>query len=402
MTYETENLEDQIHYVLQESTKYLGAELGIISQIEDNEYTVLDFYSTSPTELQVGQKFVLGDTYCSITLAEDSIVDIGHMADSKYNGHPCYALFGLETYIGVPIWIKGERFGTLNFSSPKPRKESFSEIDYDFVFIMGQLLSTALTRTGFEKELKGNNEKLEDQNAKLEQLIEENEGMMHMMVHDLKAPINNIKILSQMITEEEKPEEIHFSYLEKEVDKASQIIGELNYYHKLEHSKIDMKTEEIKTIELVQQIIASFENVAKEKSIKLNLISNLKDENIISDKLALTRILDNLISNAIKFSPFERKVDISVMKNGQGLELSIKDEGPGLTQLDKEKLFTRFQMLSARPTNKEVSTGLGLAIVKLLSEKLDINIEVESELGIGTTFILRMPVVKSNEDLVNV
>ena len=401
MTYETDNLEDQIHYVLQESTKYLGAELGIISRIEGNEYTVLDYFSERETELQVGQRFELGNTYCSITLEEDSIVDIDHMGDSMYNGHPCYALFGLETYIGVPLWIKGERYGTLNFSSPLPRKEKFTEMDYDFVFIMGQLISTALTRVNFEKEMKAKNDRLEEQNAKLEQLIEENEGMMHMMVHDLKAPINNIKILSQMILEEDEPEEMHFQYLEREVDKAGQLISELNYYHKLEHSKLDIKAEELSIDEIINQTIISFEKNAVEKSIGLHKNLDLNGVIITSDKLALTRILDNLISNAIKFSPFEKDVEITALMEMDELVLSVKDQGPGLSKNDKEKLFKRFQMLSNKPTNNEISTGLGLATVKLLTEKLGFDIEVESEEGIGSTFSLRIPAKRANEELLD-
>ena len=95
MTYETDNLQDQIHHVLKESTEFLGAELGIISRIEGDTYTVIDFYSVQPTELQIGQVFDLGNTYCSITYAEDNIVDIDHMGASEHKGHPCYEMFGI-------------------------------------------------------------------------------------------------------------------------------------------------------------------------------------------------------------------------------------------------------------------------------------------------------------------
>ena len=392
MTYESENMDDQIHYVLKESTLFLGADLGIISHINGDEYEVIDFYSVNPTELQKGQVFELGNTYCSITYQEDNIVDINHMGKSEHSGHPCYDLFGLETYIGVPIWINGERYGTLNFSSADPRNPGFSTADFDFVFIMGQLISTGLTRFLHEKELVKKNEKLKDQNGKLEELIEENRGMTHMMVHDLRAPVTNIKILSGMIEESVtgKDSELTFNHLKQELSKAEQLINELNYMNKLEHAEIRMEIEPLNVVGLLESVIDNYQGAAETKSLELRFMSDGHDHSIKTDKLALIRITDNLVSNAIKFSPFGKQVTIVVRQDQDDLIIEVRDQGPGFTELDRTKMFQKFQVLSARPTNKEVSTGLGLAIVKALAKKLNYRIEVDSILGEGSTFRIIM------------
>jgi signal transduction histidine kinase len=97
------------------------------------------------------------------------------------------------------------------------------------------------------------------------------------------------------------------------------------------------------------------------------------------------------LSNAIKFSPRERIVFIRIFKDGQKLCIAVKDQGPGLTQEDKEKLFTPYQRLSASPTAGENSTGLGLSIAKRLMEELHGDLWCESSEGLGACFIMELP-----------
>ena len=105
----------------------------------------------------------------------------------------------------------------------------------------------------------------------------------------------------------------------------------------------------------------------------------------------LKRVLYNLISNAIKFSPFEKEISISVIDTKNTFTISINDQGPGISEEDQEKLFTKFNKLNNKPTNNESSSGLGLYIVKKLLKNLHGEIEVKSILGQGTSFNLTIP-----------
>jgi signal transduction histidine kinase len=107
-----------------------------------------------------------------------------------------------------------------------------------------------------------------------------------------------------------------------------------------------------------------------------------------TDQTLLTQIIDNILSNAIKFSPADKEIFIELMRRGDRIIIKVKDQGPGFTDRDKEKLFGKFAKLSARPTGGEHSTGLGLSIVKKLVEILGGSISVESEAGHGAEFIL--------------
>ena len=106
----------------------------------------------------------------------------------------------------------------------------------------------------------------------------------------------------------------------------------------------------------------------------------------------LRQVLENLLGNAIKYSPERRSIFMSVRKGDGVLRLEVRDEGPGLTDDDKAKVFGRFQRLSARPTGGESSTGLGLSIVKQLVERHRGRVWAESKgRGQGATFIVELP-----------
>ena len=113
--------------------------------------------------------------------------------------------------------------------------------------------------------------------------------------------------------------------------------------------------------------------------------------NVIADRLYLTRILENLISNAIKFSPRHKTVVVSIEPNDDTVRIGVKDNGPGISEGDQQNLYMKFHPLTAKPTEGESSTGLGLSIVKSLAEKMKGQISCESKLGEGAKFILTLP-----------
>ena len=141
----------------------------------------------------------------------------------------------------------------------------------------------------------------------------------------------------------------------------------------------------------IEEIIKNFESTADAKNIKIILKYQCDATNIATDMNFLKRVLYNLISNAIKFSPFEKQIVVSVLDHQNNYEISVKDEGPGISKEDQEKLFNKFNKLKNKPTNNESSSGLGLYIVKKLLKNLHGKISVESDLGSGTTFNLTIP-----------
>jgi len=125
---------------------------------------------------------------------------------------------------------------------------------------------------------------------------------------------------------------------------------------------------------------------------------------VIADAVLLPQVLDNLVSNAVKYSPHGKNVFIRILPQAPNSQFSgnqattrieVQDEGPGLSAPDKEKLFEKFTRLSARPTGGEYTTGLGLSIVKKMVEAMNGRVWCESEFGKGATFIVELPAVRS-------
>lgn len=154
------SLNEQLNNALELTTKLLDMEIGIISSISEDSYVVRNFFPID-SGLSEGQVFELGNTYCSITLQSEDVVAINHMKESEYERHPCYATFSLESYIGIPILIDEEVYGTINFSSSQPKKEAFGEYDYMMIKLLGEWAAATIKRARIEEDLNEKNKRLE-------------------------------------------------------------------------------------------------------------------------------------------------------------------------------------------------------------------------------------------------
>ncbi len=144
---------------------------------------------------------------------------------------------------------------------------------------------------------------------------------------------------------------------------------------------------------LIDQAVARQTETAAAKTITLAIDPLPPDLNVLADQEALAQVLDNLITNAIKFSPAGSSVTLGATTGPrEWAHFTVRDNGPGFTEDDRGKMFKRYGRLSARPTGGEPSTGLGLSIVKRLVESMNGRIQLDSEAGQGACFTVRLPV----------
>ncbi|WP_373976418.1 response regulator [Chitinibacter sp. SCUT-21] len=175
----SESIQLQLQQALKLAAAYLDLPFGIISQIQNQEYRILSQVCPAD-ELQDGMVFELGSTYCSLTLQSDDVLQITQMGQSQYAGHPCYKSFALETYIGCPVWVDGERFGTVNFSSSIARAQPFDRSDEDFVMLLGRWIGAALQRQKREMALEKTSSLFQDLFAHISQgfVMQTGEGQL--------------------------------------------------------------------------------------------------------------------------------------------------------------------------------------------------------------------------------
>ena len=234
------------------------------------------------------------------------------------------------------------------------------------------------------------NKDLREKNIRLNQLNKEKDYLLHVVAHDLKSPLNQMAGLTQVIgLEEDRLSETQQNCLEK-IDtvsnRLSTMVDKILDIDAIEQKSKNLMLEETDLRELIGETVGDFESLARRKNITIRTDLNGQLRMVKVDKQYTLQILGNLMSNAIKFSPRDKDVVVTLSENDQHVVAEIQDQGPGLTADDKDKVFQKFQKLSAQPTGDEQSSGLGLSIVKKYVDAMDGKVWVESEEGAGANF----------------
>lgn len=215
-----------------------------------------------------------------------------------------------------------------------------------------------------------------------------------MAAHDLRNPLTSICGLSEMMLHMKLKEEEQLRFLKTIHEVGLQmrsLIDDLLDVSVIESGHFTMNLASGNLGELVQSRVDLFRFAAEKKHITMQIVPHVTPE-IRLDEARLGQVVDNLLANAIKFSPPETQVLVRTGQEGGKVWVAVTDQGPGLSVDDQKRLFGAFQKLSARPTGKERSTGLGLSIVKKIIDAHQGEIRVTSEVGAGSTFTVLLPV----------
>ncbi len=278
------------------------------------------------------------------------------------------------------------------------------------VFNEEQGKKVAVQQALFENDLaRKETERHKQQNIELAKALKETERLkkiaeeanafktelLGIAAHDLKNPLQSVMGFAQLIRE--NPKDVQRAYtaaeaIERAAMRMYKLIEELLNSVKIEASVFNLTKSRANVADLLCAVVEHNRPTAeaKRQSIELNLEENCVAE---LDVERISEVIDNLISNAIKYSPMGKQIMVTCKKmTNSNLLIAVKDEGQGLTEEDKQKMFGKFQRLSATPTGGESSTGLGLAIVKQLVELHGGTVWAESEgKDQGATFFVELP-----------
>lgn len=213
--------------------------------------------------------------------------------------------------------------------------------------------------------------------------------------HELKTPVTALKGFSETLLDgamEDK--EVLKQFLEIMLAESSRLdflVNDILELSKLEQKQVPMKVEEIN---ITEAVIATFQIVkqkADEKKMKLNII---EEDNlfITGDSSRFKQILANLINNAVVYTQEGGEVEVITKKEDDFAVIKVSDNGIGIPEDEQDRIFERFYRVDKARSRNSGGTGLGLSIVKYLVESLNGFITVESKLGLGTTFIVRLPI----------
>jgi len=142
----------QVTDLLELGSTYLNLDLGVLSEIDGSEYTIRNVVG-STDGIEPGDTLDITDTYCSLVYDADGPVSFHTSDDGSVKDHPVYREQGIESYIGVPVWVDGQRYGTLNFSQPEAREDPITDGEESFVRIMSQWIGKEMERQQHQQEL---------------------------------------------------------------------------------------------------------------------------------------------------------------------------------------------------------------------------------------------------------
>lgn len=261
---------------------------------------------------------------------------------------------------------------------------------------------SALLETEVQKrteELMEKTKEIEQKNESLTQQNTEITSMVNIVAHDLRAPLNKITGFIYLLNKsgelnQEQQEYLH--YIQRVTQHGNHLIRDLLDVHSYEYEDSRPNYSEIDIHKFIEEWKQPMVQELQRKEQHLQTKMEVRDSSFSCDPIFLTRILDNLLTNASKFSEKGTQVSVTISQNNHLLNFSVKDQGPGISAEDQRKMFKRFQRLTAKPTAGETSNGLGLSIIKTLTEKLQGEIIVKSQLGNGTEFIVRLPLQTMN------
>jgi signal transduction histidine kinase len=261
--------------------------------------------------------------------------------------------------------------GFLFFSSCQPHAYDSAHVDF-FLQIAGELSLTI-------------------QRGRLFQSLKEAHESLGLAVHDLRNPLAVLRTFIGVARRKPEAVEPLLPSLEETALSMTELVDDILEFSQMGSGNLSLDVRKTDVNALLERALHVNQKLAVPKSIQLELQLEEGVGEATFDRHRLTQVLNNFLSNAIKFSDPGTMVTLGARKNLEGLEIYVKDQGPGIPVEEKKRLFKPFSRTSARPTAGEPSTGLGLVICKWIIEAHGGVAKVESAPGSGSTFSFILP-----------
>ncbi|WKN42637.1 response regulator [Tunicatimonas pelagia] len=393
------SLEEQLQELLISVANYFDLPMGIISRVDEDDFTVEYAICLEDDDQKIGvdSQFSLRETYCDIAYTTNDTFAVSSMGASEYRDHYCYQQFQLETYIGSPLWVGGQKYGTISFFSDEERLSPFTENEVDFMRLLARWVGTTLERFYHERELVAAREQAEE-------ATQAKTDFLSTMSHEIRTPMNAVIGMTHLLLEE-NPRDDQLKSLQTlkfSADLLLSLINDILDFSKIESGKIVLESVDFNLKDMLQGVKAAQGTKSQEKQVKLKL--RWDDDvpiMVTGDVTRLGQIMNNLVSNAVKFTQ-EGQVSIEVelieeIEDKVTLGFKVRDTGIGISEKQIEAIFDEFSQASTSTTRKFGGTGLGLAITKKLLELQGSQIEVSSEVGVGSVFSFVLDLQKSKK-----
>jgi len=216
--------------------------------------------------------------------------------------------------------------------------------------------------------------------------------------HEFRTPLTLIMGPAKQILSRARDQQIKddAKVIFRSADKINRLVNELLELSKIEAGKLKLRTQPENLVVLIRELVFSFQSFAERKKIILTFNSSEDEIIVYIDKDKIEKILSNLISNALKFTPYGGTVSVHIKRETAEALIIVSDTGVGIAKESQEKIFDKFYQVDSSHTREQEGTGIGLALTKELIELHKAKIELESEEGRGSAFKVRVPLGKDH------
>jgi signal transduction histidine kinase len=387
----TLDLETVLATIVAKAVQLCGTEAGAIYVFDESqrEFHLRATYGMDQelidalTHRHIG----LDETNVAVALAQREPVQIADLEQARSAVNEIIMRAGFRALLVAPL-VRGEEIvGMLVVRRRTPGAFPQNTVDLVKTFAAQSVLAIQNARLFHE---------IEDKGRQLEVASKHKSQFLANMSHELRTPLNAILGYTELILDNiygEAPEKMR-SVLERVQTNGKHLLGLINDVldlSKIEAGQLTLSLSEYSLAELVQSVYVAVEPLASRKSLALttNVAKGLPVGH--GDERRLAQVLLNLVGNAIKFTD-TGEVAIEASCADGSFSLAVRDSGPGIAAADQAKIFEEFQQVDDTSTRTKGGTGLGLAISKRIVEMHGGRILVDSELGKGSTFTIRLPV----------
>jgi len=227
--------------------------------------------------------------------------------------------------------------------------------------------------------------------------LERTEAMRRTFVadvsHELRTPIASIAVAAETLSEggADETEVAHLlGVIRRQAERMRELIDDLMDLAQIESGAVHLEKEEVVLCAILREAAQDLAPAAREKNVRVTVEGDER-VTVLADRRRLGQIVRNLLDNAVKFSPEESVVTLNAGREGEEAFFTVSDRGPGIPASERDRIFQRFYQVDRSRSKIRPGTGLGLAIVKHLVQLHAARLELESEVGRGSTFRVEFP-----------
>jgi len=377
----SDSVSTQVEWVMRTGLDGFDMSQAELGRVESGRYLRAAVYPSAaqPTRSDVR----LADSYASLVWALDRTVALPDVAASPYAKMPCYLRRPTRALIGTAVTVHGQPWGTLVFSSDRPRTHGFSDLELTFVEILASFVGSTL-------ELDAADSRLRHRDAEIQR-------MYHTLCHELKTPLTSMREFVSLLLDGvpgplNPDQDEYLREVRGGCDDLTRHLNDQIDVSRLDTGKLSCHPKVHDLVEVVERAMEQQRTEAADAGIDLVLAAGPDLPLAWIDGVRVAQVVRNLVANAIRFTPSGGHIGVTVdLNREERLRVSVQDSGLGIPPSEVEQIFDRLYQVGDDELATHGGLGLGLHLSRELVRLHGGELGVRSVLGQGSVFAFSVP-----------